>query len=72
MGGGGGSPMSHVDFKNWRMGLSLCFPMSHVEFKAYIPLQRKIPGVRGWRRAMPPTPEFCVGHTNMLVYFGVT
>ena len=22
--------------------------------------------------AMPPTPEFCVGDTNMLVYFGVT
>ena len=21
---------------------------------------------------MPPTPEFCVGDTNMLVYFGVT
>ena len=25
--------------------------------KAYIPLQRKIPGVGGWRWAMPPTPE---------------
>ena len=33
--------------------------------KAYIPLRRKIPGVRGWRWAMPPTPEFCVGDTNM-------
>ena len=21
---------------------------------------------------MPPTPDFCVGDTNMLVYFGVT
>ena len=31
----------------------------------------KIPGVGGWRWAMPPTPEFCVGDTNMLVYFGV-
>ena len=40
--------------------------------KAYIPLQRKIPGVGGWRWAMPPTPEFCMGDTNMLVYFGVT
>ena len=26
----------------------------------------------GWRLAMPPTPEFCVGDTNMLVYFGIT
>ena len=25
-----------------------------------------------WRWAVPPTPEFCVGDTNMLVYFGVT
>ena len=40
--------------------------------KAYIPLRRKIPGVGGWCWAMPPTPEFCVGDTNMLVYFGVT
>ena len=30
-----------------------------VKFKAYIPLRRKISGVRGWRWAMPPTPEFC-------------
>ena len=37
------------------------------ENKAYIPLQRKIPGVGGWRWAMPPKPEFCVGDTNMLV-----
>ena len=29
--------------------------------KAHIPQERKIPGVRGWRWAMPPTPEFCVG-----------
>ena len=40
--------------------------------KAYIPLQRKIPGVGGWLWAMPPMPEFCFGDTNMLVYFGVT
>ena len=39
---------------------------STVICKAYIPLQRKIPGVGGWRWAMPPTPEFCVGDTNML------
>ena len=38
-----------------------------VTTKAYIPLQRKIPGVGGWHWAMPPTPEFCVGDTNMLV-----
>ena len=29
--------------------------------KDYIPLRRKIPGVGGWRWAMPPTPEFFVG-----------
>ena len=40
--------------------------------KAYISLRRKVPGVGGWRWAMPPTPEFCVGDTNMLVYFGIT
>ena len=34
---------------------------------AYIPPERKIPGVGGWRWAMPPTPAFCVGDTNMLV-----
>ena len=37
------------------------------EIKAYIPPERKIPGVGGWCWAMPPTPEFCVGDTNMLV-----
>ena len=35
--------------------------------KAYIPPERKIPCVGGWRWAMPPTPDFCVGNTNMLV-----
>ena len=35
--------------------------------KAYNPLRRKIPGVWSWRWAMPPTPEFCVENTNMLV-----
>ena len=35
--------------------------------KAYIPLRRKIPGVGDWRWAMPLTPEFCIGDTNMLV-----
>ena len=39
--------------------------------KAYIPLRRKIPGVRGLRWAMPPMPEFCVGDTNMLVSFAL-
>ena len=38
-----------------------------IDIKAYIPPERKIPGVGGWRWAMPPTPEFCVGDTNMLV-----
>ena len=31
-----------------------------VSSKAYIPPERKIPGVGGWRWAMPPTPEFCM------------
>ena len=35
--------------------------------KAYIPPERKIPGVGAWRWAMPPTPGFCIGDTNMLV-----
>ena len=35
--------------------------------KAYIPPERKIPCVGGWRWAMPPTTELCVGDTNMLV-----
>ena len=39
--------------------------------KAYIPLRCKIPGVGGWRWAMPPMPEFCVGDTNMLVSFAL-
>ena len=39
--------------------------------KAYIPLLRKIPGVGGWHWAMPPTPEFCVGDTIMLVYLAL-
>ena len=40
---------------------------SVLQCKVYIPLRRNIPGVGGWRWAMPPTPEFCVGDTNMLV-----
>ena len=40
--------------------------MVEIYSKAYIPLRRKIPGVRVWRWAMPPTPEFDVGDTNML------
>ena len=35
--------------------------------KAYIPPEHKILGVGGWRWAVPPMPEFCVGDTNMLV-----
>ena len=38
-----------------------------LELIAYIPLERKLPGVGGWRWAVHPTPEFCVGDTNMLV-----
>ena len=45
--------------------------MKHIlgnnKYKAYIPLQRKIPGVGGWRWLSPPTPLFCDGDTNMLV-----
>ena len=28
-------------------------------------------GVGGWRWAIAPTPDFCVGDTNMLVYFAL-
>ena len=62
-------PMSLYYLSQCRCRLGSCRP---VQFKAYIPLRRKIPGVGGWRWAMPPTPEFSVGDTDMLVYFGVT
>ena len=32
----------------------------NIHSKAYIPLRRKIPGVGGWRWAMPPTPDFAL------------
>ena len=35
--------------------------------KAYIPLRRKNICVGSWRWLRPPTPEFCVGDTDMLV-----
>ena len=34
---------------------------------AYIPLQRKTIHVESWRWLRPPTPQFHVGDTNMLV-----
>ena len=33
----------------------------HKTHKDYISQRRKIPAVGGWRWAMPPTPEFCLG-----------
>ena len=57
-----------VNTKKSIFDIILCVSIS----KAYIPLRHKIPGVGGWRWAMPLTPECCVGDTNMLVYFGVT
>ena len=42
-----------------------------LDTKAYIPLRRKTPSFGGWRWAVPPTPEFCVGDTNMLVSFAL-
>ena len=42
------------------------YNFSNIKHKAYIPPERKIPCVGGWRWAMPLTPEFCVGGTNML------
>ena len=35
--------------------------------KAYIPLRRKTIRVGSWRWLGPPTPQFCVTYTNMLV-----
>ena len=35
--------------------------------KAYIPLRRKTIRLRYWRWLGPPTPQFCVTYTNMLV-----
>ena len=46
-----------------------CRPLRYTETKGYYFFMYSPTGriVRGWRRAMPPTPEFCVGDTNMLV-----
>ena len=35
--------------------------------KAYIPLRRKTIRVGSWHWLTPPTPQFCVGYTNILV-----
>ena len=43
---------------------------SPIMAKASIPLRRKIPGVGGWRWALPPTPEFCVGDIPTCWYLG--
>ena len=51
--------------ETWREKNKLC--INTEKTKAYIPPERKIPCVGGWRWAMPPTPDFCVGDTNMLV-----
>ena len=39
--------------------------------KAYIPPERKIPGVGGWRWAMPPTPDFCVTQRKIYQHVGI-
>ena len=39
--------------------------------KAYIPPERKIPGVGGWRLAMPPTPDFCVTQRKIYQHVGI-
>ena len=39
--------------------------------KAYIPTERKIPGVGGWRWAVHPTPEFCVTQRKIYQHVGI-
>ena len=39
--------------------------------KAYIPPERKIPGVGGWRWAMHPTPDFCVTQRKIYQHVGI-
>ena len=40
-------------------------------FKAYIPPERKIPGVGGWRWAVHPTPVFCVTQRKIYQHVGI-
>ena len=43
-----------------------------LKYKAYIPPERKIPGVGGWRWAMHPTPEFCVTQRKIYQHVGIS
>ena len=40
--------------------------------KAYIPPERKIPGVGGWRWAVHPMPEFCVTQRKIYQHVGIS
>ena len=48
-------------------GFALQWNISFKQPKAYIPLRRKTIRVGSWRWLGPPTPQFCVTYTNMLV-----
>ena len=48
-------------------GILLAQVVNSLILKAYIPLRRKNNCVGSWRWLRPPTPEFRVGDTNMLV-----
>ena len=39
--------------------------------KAYIPPERKIPGVGGWHWAIHPTPDFCVTQRKIYQHVGI-
>ena len=39
---------------------------------AYIPPERKVPGVGGWRWAVHPTPEFCVTQRKIYQHVGIS
>ena len=53
---------------NWLTStLKVAEPLTLLISKAYIPLRRKTLHVGVWRWGTPPTREFCIKYTNMLV-----
>ena len=54
-----------------RPGKYRCSCLDWIITKAYIPPERKIPGVGGWRWAMHPTPHFCVTQRKIYQHVGI-
>ena len=61
-----------VEYNMDPIGYHCSFPSSLLKYiKAYIPPERKIPGVGGWRWAMHPRPEFCVTQRKIYKHIGI-